>query len=350
MYSNITASGYRVPIPSTDTDAATATKEDEKKHSHTHYTQMKSIKKLLTLLFCILIFFGLYAQHEISLDGGSGISMMLYKSDVGKRQISIGYAGGLSYTYFSENRIVAFRIGLEATNYEAALQLNSMKDAYDTRDMDGEPINFRYTVNDYSEKISALYLQIPLFLQFMNRGNDLISKHRFYADLGFKIGVPISAELNISSMNMTSSGYYYNYENEIFMPKFMGYGNFDLEVTAPSKIKMGVSVLASVELGMRWHLYHNTLFLYTGLYCDYGLNSISPASTNNQENYHLINYNPEDPTVFTGNSLLFAKETTSQGDVVQMVKRVAPLAAGLRIRIGIFIEKPADKMKWARRL
>jgi hypothetical protein len=309
---------------------------------------MKQIK-IFTLLFCVLMSFSISAQHEICIDGGSGISMMLYKSDAGKKQISIGYAGGLSYSFFSKNRNIAFRTGFEITNYKAALQLSSMKDAYDTRDMDGEPINFRYTVNDYSENISALYLQIPIFLQFMNHGNDLISKHRFYANLGFKIGVPVQTELNVSSMNMTSSGYYYNYKNEIFMPKFMGYGNFDVAGTAPSKIKINVSVLASVELGMRWHLYHNTLFLYTGLYCDYGLNNIIPAANNRQDN-HLINYNPDDPAAFTSNSLLFAKEITPQGDVVQMVKRVAPIATGLRIRIGIFMESPAHKMKWARRL
>jgi hypothetical protein len=312
------------------------------------------MKRAIFIFFCTSISFNLCAQHEICLDGGGGISIMLYKSDAGKKQVSIGSAGGLSYSFFSANRIVAFRMGLEVTNYEAALQLNSMKDAYDTHDEDGDSINFRYTVNDYSENISALYLQIPLFLQFMNRGNDLISKHRFYANLGFKIGIPIRAELKVSSMNMTSSGYYYNIDNEISgPPKFEGFGNFDVEGAEPSKIKLDISVFASIEVGMRWHLYHNTLFLYTGLYCDYGLNNIARTATNNSNNQkgdHLINYNPENPSVFTSNSLLFAKETTSEGDLVQIVKRVSPIAAGLRIRIGIFMEKPAAKMKWARHL
>ena len=312
---------------------------------------MKHIK-FSTLLICALVSYNLCAQHEICLDGGGGISVMLYKSNAGKNRINIGYAGGLSYSFFSTNRTVAFRTGLEVTNYKAELQISSMKDAYDTRDMDGEPINFRYTVRDYSENISTLYLQIPLFLQFMNRGNNLISKHRFYADLGFKFGIPVRTELNVSSMNMTSSGYYYRYENEIDMPEFMGYGNFDVAGTKPSELKLNISIFASVELGMRWHLYHDMLFLYTGLYCDYGLNNISGvnASADNQTDNHLINYNPEDPTAFTSSSLLFAKETTSQGDVVQVVKRISPVAAGLRVRIGIFMEKPASKMRWARHL
>ncbi|MDR1974866.1 MAG: hypothetical protein LBQ31_09420 [Bacteroidales bacterium] len=308
---------------------------------------MKKNTKIFGLLLCALLPFFLCAQHEVSLDGGGGISMMLYRSSAGKKQINIGYSGGFSYSFFSQNRTVAFRTGLEITSYQAALQLNSMKDAYDTRDQDGEPINFRYTINDYSENISALYLQVPLFLQFMNRGNDAVSKHRFYTNVGFKVGIPVRAELNVSSMNMTSSGYYYNYENEIFMPAFMGYGNFDVGGTTASKIKLNVSILANVELGMRWHLYNNALFLYTGLYCDYGLNNIVPAASNNSNSTgdHLINYNPEDPTAFTSNSLLFAKDE----DGARMVKRIAPLAAGLRIRIGLFMEKPADKIKWARR-
>jgi hypothetical protein len=277
--------------------------------------------------------------------------MLLYKSSAAKKQISIGYAGGLSYSFFSKNRTVAFRTGFEVANYQTALQISSLQDAYDTRDMDGEPINFRYMVNDYSENISILYLQIPLFFQFMNRGNDLISKHRFYADLGFKVGIPVHTELKVSSMNMTSSAYYYNYDNEISEPAFMGYGNFNVEGMVPSKIKTNISIIASIELGMRWHLYHNKLFLYTGLYCDYGLNNIAPVlnNTDNNDN-HLIYYNPENPAAFTSNSLIFAKETTPKGDAVQMVKRVSPLAAGLRIRFGIFMKKSASRMKWARHI
>ncbi len=313
---------------------------------------MKTQNKIWGLLLCALISFNLCAQHEISIDGGGGISMMFYRGDAGKEKINIGYAGGLSYVYFSRDRTMGFRTGLEIANYSTTLQVGNIQDAYDTYDPDGEPINFRYRINDYSENISGLYLQIPLFFQFMNRGNDLISKHRFYTDVGFKVGIPVNADLKVTSMNMTSSGYYYNYENEISMPAFMGYGTFDVAGTAPSKIKLGVSITASLEVGMRWHLFHNMLFLYTGLYCDYGLVNLIPVSSSisDGERTHLIQYNPEDPTAFTSNSLFFAKEVTPLGETVNIVKRVSPLAAGLRIRIGIFMEKPANKIRWARHI
>ncbi|MDR1739488.1 MAG: PorT family protein [Bacteroidales bacterium] len=312
---------------------------------------MKTKKKIFGLLLCALMPLTVCAQHEISIDGGGGISMMLYRGSAGNKKINLGYAGGFSYVYFSPDRTVAFRTGLEVINYAATMTANGLKEGYKTYDMDGEPIIFRYKVNDYTEDVSAMYLQLPVLFQFMNRGHDLISKHRFYADIGFKFGIPVNARLKINSMNMTSSGYYLNYDSEIEEPRFMGYGTFDIEGAAPSKIKLGVSINASIELGIRWHLYNKMLFLYTGLYCDYGLTNLAPVSRSSEEGgTHLINYNPEDPTAFTSNSLFFANKVTEFNETVRVIKRVSPLAAGLRIRIGIFMEKPASKIRWARHI
>jgi hypothetical protein len=70
------------------------------------------------------------------------------------------------------------------------------------------------------------------------------------------------------------------------------------------------------ETGMKWQIGEN-VSLYTGAYCDYGLNSVAKNA-----NQPFINYSVERPSEFTANSVLTA-----------LTSKVNIITAGIKVRL-----------------
>ncbi len=177
-------------------------------------------KTFLTLLLVLCA--GIHAQsrHEFSLYGGVGWSTMLYDNELGKGTSEIGGGlFGLGYTFFF-SEYLGLGSGAEYAYYR------------NKEESGGEDLH----------KQRVHQLQIPLMLQF-----QIGDWHKYYLAAGAKVGIP----LDISS--------------EFVSPKFEVGGkdySDDLRTT----------FLASAETGMKWQLKEH-LYLYTGAYLDYGLNS-----------------------------------------------------------------------------
>jgi len=278
-----------------------------------------------------------YCSSEISIWGAGGLSILNYTPEAGNRNDMAGGAFGIGYSYYWSKHF-GFLLGAELALYQSKFNMDGLQDNYNTVDLDvyGNPekINFRYRLDDYQEVQRLYNVNFPLMLQFQS--------NRFYAGMGFKLGVPVKASYEVSDFGITSMGYYYDetgsYQvlNDV---RELGFGEFSNK-SVKSKIDLGLSYTGTLEAGFKWRLGSNTN-LYTGIYFDYTFNDVAKGKRNKQ----LVEYGS-----FTGNS--FGKTNsvlTSQyapiydlsadalpgSPAKSMATHVSPVAFGLKLRLGI---------------
>ncbi len=281
---------------------------------------MKKIQliTITTILFCTLL--NAQNRHEISLYGGGGLSTLNYKVSAGEQQPDFGGKAGLGWHVFF-NPHWGLGTGAELAFYNAKYSLNSLT----TRSMatDGaETFEFRNAIDNYSETQNAMMLQIPLMLQFQTG-----KTHQFFATAGAKVGFPLSATYESSTETIRNSGYYSYEDYEYTTQDFRGFGTFTGK-EASGDIDFKTAVFASAEIGMKWKLAER-LYLYTGVYLDYGLNNIYKEANPAQP---FVEYNNDSPRDFAVNSIM--KSEYTQNDVSQsFTSKVTPVAAGLTLRL-----------------
>ena len=170
------------------------------------------MKKRILIFACLLAVINLYGQqsapgtspeqapsanetktcnskHEISVWGAGGFSTLYYKPTFGDWSPKLGGAFGLGYTfYFSKH--FGILAGGELTFYNAKMEVDGLIDNFDTADpKDGRDVNYRTNFNGYEETQHLMNVNIPVAFQFQTAG-----KHKFFASLGFKLGIPVSGK------------------------------------------------------------------------------------------------------------------------------------------------------------
>lgn len=257
--------------------------------------------------------------HEFSLWGAGGISTLMYKMDDTEKPLSFGGAFGLGYTfYFHRNWGVG--VGAEMALYNANITIHSLSDNYDTKDIDGRDVNYRSAIKNYKEHQNLWNLNIPVAFYFQTDAFDI---HKFYASVGFKLGVPVKAmHRSNDDASFVTSGYYPQWDQELTQQKDMGYGTFSI-AERNKKLDLGLSYMATAETGIKWYL-SRKLWLYTGVYAEYGFNNIVKDNSGNFISYDI--YNPEGLQV---NSVITSR----------YVNKVNPWGVGLKIKLGITLNK-----------
>jgi len=263
------------------------------------------MKKILSILSVLLIATNVFA-NEISIYGGGGLSTLMY--DIKGSDKSNGFGGllGLGYSYFfTPNWGVGS--GLEMAFYNAEFKFKKYAQRpYMSTDYEGNEIEFHSTIDGYKEKQNVMLLQIPLMLQYQ-RGEN----HQFYAAAGTKIGIPLKGENKISADFVKNSGYREFEKYEYTTQKFLGFGTFANQ-KSEKDLPLQTAVLLSAETGMKWKL-SEALRLYTGVYFDYGLNSVTKRSHSDR----VIEYKSQEQT-FAFNNL---------------IDEITPLAVGLKVKL-----------------
>ncbi|GHT14009.1 hypothetical protein AGMMS4956_11100 [Bacteroidia bacterium] len=263
-------------------------------------------------------------HHELSLHISGGISTLSTNSP----PLRTGAGGGLGYTYrFSNHWGIA--TGIEAALFNGKRSLNPQSETY-LRNDGTEDFNYTYTLTGYRDRQQAILLGIPLMLRFQTdiKMPNLTALQGFYAALGGKVGIPLSAKFNNSTDQLTASGQYASGKFVLNKPKFMGFGNFT-DLSNKGSLALKTAFFASAEAGLRWRL-NDKLSLATGLYVDYGINSIRPSAAAPLIDYHgSDNYQP--------NSVL-----TSTNAGKPLVDKLHPLAAGIKVGL-LFGIPPSDK-------
>ena len=278
-----------------------------------------------TLLVIIQLFsysvIQLFAQqqtHEISVYGGGGLSTLRYQLSSG--DVSTGFGGdlGLGYTCFFDGQL-GIHTGVGLGLYTAQARLADIKTVTSNlTDSEGDRFDLHTTLTDYSERQNAMFLNIPVMLQFQTP-MDRSQKQGFYAMGGIKTGIPLGAKYSSSDAALVNEAWYPEYDNWALKQEFAGYGVFD-GGKFDGSIDLGVSVMLSLEAGVKLRI-GNELALYVGAYFDYGLNNTARTS-----NMPFINHTADNPSGFTANSVL---STFSD--------KTGIMAAGVKLRVALGI-------------
>lgn len=271
--------------------------------------------------------------HELSFWGAAGISALGYDPAIGDKSIPLGGAFGIGYSgYFHENW--GFGIGAEIALYRASVKMDQIAYRYDTQDIDGREINYRSSINNYKEEQRLYNVNIPLVAYYQRDVFDNI--HKFYASAGFKLGIPVKGEYEGKNGALTASGYYPAWNQELTTQTDMGYGSFPV-AKSEQDLDFKLSYMLTLEAGIKWNL-SRRLWLYTGVYGDYGLNDIRK-----QKNRPLVAYNIYEPSQVIINSVV--SSNYKDGDASKaFTDKVHPWAVGIKVKLGITLNKVPQRV------
>ena len=262
------------------------------------------------------------ADHEFSAYGGMGLSTLNYKLSLGARNGGAGGIFGAGYTYFrgrervsGTGRVVredwGIHTGLELGLYNAKSKITGEIVSKGRTDSEGDLFDLHTRLFGYRETQTMMLLNIPMMAQF--------TMDRYYVLGGFKLGVPLMGRFKSKDAALKNEAYYEKYENwfkeELFSE---GFGSYT--INNKGKMKYGATAMLSMEAGVKWIL-RRKLSLYSGLYFDYGLNNIAK---NSQKIF--VNYNPDNPSGFTPNSVLSV-----------YTEKVKVMAVGVKVRMAMIM-------------
>jgi len=268
----------------------------------------KQIIIVLGFLLCSL----LQAQEKqqyLHLTVGGGLHNLSYDLQNGTQSGRLGNAINAGYSYFF-NQHWGIQSGLGLQWFNARSTVNYLS-ATPQVDMDGEAMEFRANYNNWQEKQQALFMDIPLTIQYRH---TLSSKIRLQGSAGGKISIPISSSYKSTGGSIISTGYYSRLNAELSdLPE---YGFTTITNSYNGKLSLRPLYMATVDVGGLYAL-SPKVDLYVGAYVNYGLNNVLKADS--KEIYQLDG-------VYNG--VLASTQTT----------KVTPISLG--IKVGIYFRLP----------
>ncbi len=287
-----------------------------------HTIRIKVICCLIGM-FSLQVSFAQYQEkHEISAFIGGGYSSLKYSVDNGKHKLGFGGTAGIGYNFFFSD-YVSLGTGAEISRYSARAEAGNFAGSYPTNDGE-EDFTFIYTINNYKENQYLWTVNVPLMLQLQYP--LFFDDHFCYLALGGRVGFPVGSKYKTTEIAYTASAYYPQYDLLLTDPPSQGLGTFYGQ-SYSDDIDFKMLFALSAEMGFKWMI-ADQFSLYTGLYCDYGLNDISPEA----QNMDLLIYNKEQPSKLNNNSILCS--LYSNDEVVKKVTgKIKPLAFGIKIRL-----------------
>jgi len=282
------------------------------------------MKKLIIIIILITAAGSLHvlaqrSVHEFSAYGGGGLSTLNYQLSSGGKNVGMGGDFGLGYTWcqsrervtatgaiFRENWGIYTGVGLGMYNAKAKL------DAQETltknlTDNEGDQFEMLTSFEKYTEKQSAMFLNIPVMGQFQIR--------QYYVMGGVKLAIPVNPKYSSKNATLNNKAHYILYDNWAETPEFQGYGPFKRK-NFDGSLDLGTTLMLALEGGMKWRL-TGDLSLFTGVYFDYGLGNSFKGG-----NKSFIKYDSDKPADFKANSVLYV-----------YTEKVNIMAAGIKLRL-----------------
>jgi hypothetical protein len=208
-----------------------------------------------------------FNRHNLSLYSLGGISTLLYGTTFGDNaDIGFGGGGGLGY---GVNFIPQFGIfiGAEVMTLQANFYSNTPIFEKSNALLAGDNVSFQVT--NLQAQQSALLLNVPLLLHSHLRLND---NYQFYIAAGVKFGFAFLEQ----SMTKIKGGT--SVDGTDYLDTHNGFG---IDRTLNERIKFrlnyGFNLNFSVETGIRKKI-TDILYLYAGVYADYGVFDMRPQS------------------------------------------------------------------------
>ncbi|MEE1898213.1 outer membrane beta-barrel protein [Flavobacterium rakeshii] len=247
---------------------------------------------------------------EIAITAGGPGSSLNYGVEGADVSQSPGFNFGIEYTYNFNNNF-GISLGTEFQHFKSEVKAFAISGNYQTTDFEMESFEFRYSMRSFKEEQTVGFINIPIMFVYQNQEYD------FYVRAGAKIGLPLSGKFK-SGYNLYTSGYYPQYNAELFDPAFMGFGEFN-NVQANGDLNIKPTYIASVELGIKQSVGKSNL--YIGFYLDYGLNDIADKKN------RLADYTVNDSGAgFKYNSVLNT----------EYVDEIKTMAFGVKLRYSVF--------------
>lgn len=269
-----------------------------------------------TIAFLLLLGINSYSQgkkQEFSVSLGGPFSFLTY--NIGQEAVQgNGFNAGLRYSYYL-NEGLSIGLGVEYQKYSSTAKAGWYTGQYTTTDAENESFQFRYKVTNLREEQNLGYINIPIGIQFETDGTS-----KLYLGAGAKIGFAVNGTYETTMQNLTTSGYYPQYNVELFAPAFAGFASTNDVRAGKQDLKTDVSCSITAEAGFK-QVIGKKQSLYIGVYLDYGLNNIYDK----EGGKNLVQFNPEIPVNFNYNSLL---DSPAAGDVKL-------LSYGLKLRYAI---------------
>lgn len=261
------------------------------------------------------------SPHELSLHAGAGPATLATKAGTGV-EVDGGQVGalfGVGYAYYFTPAL-ALQTGIEYNRYSNKFALSALSGKYETRDNEGDEVEFSYTSNEYSETVNSGYLQIPVMVQFL-AGID--RKNSFYVSAGMKLGLALSSTFDNRLDNLTTEGYYPSLNVTISGDSpDLGFGNYS-GLSSDGELTLNTAFIAAAETGMMWKLSPG-MSLYTGAYLDWGLNNIYKGGDS-----HPVEYNRANP----GEPLLNSLTSSSAEGTASFMEKINIMALGIKVRL-----------------
>nr|WP_321357887.1 outer membrane beta-barrel protein [uncultured Draconibacterium sp.] len=263
--------------------------------------------KFIFLSIILLLFFGAVTaqektknKQELSVYGKGILNSLKYDFAEGA-DITRGAGGGLGIQYcLYMSKKWSISLGLGYEQYHSKVFLSGFTDHYQTSDMEGADFDFYSTVDSYEEKQSVAMLNLPILFRYetsMPWDNTSI-----YGAVGFQLGIPFSSKYNSIAKDLTTSGYFQEWDVMLDNPAFMGFGSWGTIEDNNQKLDFRSSYSLLFELGFKHELDGNSN-IYIGYYADLGLNQLAKESTTLTS---LIEYDADNPTEFKFNPLFYS--------------------------------------------
>ncbi|HEU4789698.1 MAG TPA: outer membrane beta-barrel protein [Flavobacterium sp.] len=252
---------------------------------------IRSILMIMAFLGICLTSYSQEKKHEFSVAVGGPASYMDYKTS-GDLVHGNGFSAGLRYSYYL-NEGFSVGVGLEYQTYSSTAKYQFLAGQYMTTDSENESFQFRYKATNLREEQKLGYVNIPIGIQFETPGTS-----KLYLAAGAKIGFATNGTYETSMQNLTTSGYYPQYNIELFGPTFAGFASTDNVKINKQDFNTEVSYSFTFETGFKQHIGEKSS-IYIGAYLDYGLNNIYDKN----ENKNLVQYNAEIPVELKYNSV-----------------------------------------------
>lgn len=272
-----------------------------------------SLSIVTVLLGSCLNSYGQDKKQELSIAVGGPFSFLKYKT-TGDVVPGNGISAGIRYAYYL-NEGLSIGLGVEYQTYSSDVKYQFLGGQYNTVDAESEAFQFRYRATNLREQQKLGYVNVPINIQFETPG-----KTKLYLAAGAKVGFATNGTYESTIENLTTSGYYPQYNVELFSPAFAGFESVNNLKTSKQDLKTDVSYSATFETGLK-QVIGDRSSIYIGLYLDYGLNNIY----DNKESKNLVQYNAALPVQLQYNSLL----NSSNANDIRLV------SYGLKLRYAI---------------
>ncbi|MFB9075866.1 hypothetical protein ACFFLS_13120 [Flavobacterium procerum] len=270
-----------------------------------------SLAVIATLLTGSFNSYGQDIKQEFSISAGGPFSFMKYS---GGYVAGNGFNAGLRYSYYL-NEGLSLGIGVEYQSYSSDFTSTALNGSYNTVDSENEAFQFRYRTTNFREEQNLGYINIPLNIQFETPGTS-----KLYVAAGAKIGFAVNGCYTTTMQNLTTSGYYPQYNVELFSPEFAGFFSKNNVDIGKQDLETEISYSFTFETGLKQLIGKHSAF-YIGAYLDYGLNNIYDKGSNKP----VVQYSPELPVQLQYNSALDS----------QFVHDVRLVSYGIKLRFAV---------------